>query len=193
MEKRSKIKNLNKGYFQKSMFFLYPLLKISKKLLPVNTYISWSYKTGEKKRVLICRYKDFISPADQNMEKQLLLNHAQFVKYYSLEDGTGVYLFTLNDKYDQVWDLFEKGSYSSFPYHIKMDILSFYRPGTSTYDYINSYLNPSEYYNDYAELLNIEVSVLKNTKELIDKPDVEKETLKEQPKKIDLSSYNLKQ
>ncbi len=193
MEKSSKIKNLNKGYFQKSMFFLYPLLKISKKLLPVNTYTSWSYDGNTTGRVLICRYKNFVSPADQNMEKQLLLNHPQFVKYYNLNDGTSIYLFTLNDKYSQVWDLFDKGSYSSFPYHIKLDILSFYRPGTSTYDYINSYLNPSDYYTEYAELLNIDVAILKETKELIDKPDAEKETLKEQPVQIDLSSYNLKQ
>lgn len=193
MEKRSKIKNLNKGYFQKSMFFLYPLLKISKKLLPVNTYVSWSYETGESKKTIVCRYKNFTLLADQNMEKQLLLNHPQFIKYYDLDDGTGVYLFTLNDKYDKVWDLFEKGSYSQFPYHIKLDILSFYRPGTSTYDYINSYLNPTEYYTEYAELLNIDVSVLKDTRELVDKPDIEKETLKQQPKEIDLSSFNLKQ
>lgn len=193
MDKRSKIKDLNKGYFQKSTFFLYPLLKISKKLLPMSTYVSWSHETGENKKMLICRYKKFASIADQALEKQFLLSHPNFVKFYELEDDTVVYLFFLNNKYNQVWDLFEKGAYSQFPYDVKLDILSFYRAGTITYDYINSYLNPTEYYTEYAELLNVSRDILKQGKELIDKPNMEKETLSIKPKQIDLSSYNLNQ
>lgn len=193
MEKRSKIKNLNKGYFQKSTFFLYPLLKISKKLLPISTYISWSNHSDESKCTLICRYKKFVSPVDIQLEKDQLLDHPRFTSYYELEDGSCVYLFTFDDKYEKVWELFKQGSYSQFPAMIKRDILAFYRTGTSTYDYINSYLYPTEHYSEYAELLNVPVNILKETKELVDIPHIVKETLTIEPKKIDLSSLNLNQ
>ena len=192
MEKRSRIKNLNKGYFQKSMFFLYPLLKISKKLLPLNTYVSWN-NASEEQYTLICRFKKFASPVDQELEKQHLLKHPRFINYYELEDGTCIYLFTYNDaKYKNTWDEFIKGSYSKFLPSVKTEILSFYKPGTVTYDYITSYLYPADHYNDYAELLNIPVEILKGGKELIDRPDLEKETLKTAPINVDLSSLNLK-
>lgn len=190
MDKRSKIKNLNKAYFQKSMFFLYPLLKVSKKLLPISTYISWSYSTEGHKYVLACRYKKFSSPTDVQLEKQYLLNHPEFLNYYELDDDTCLYLFSFDNKYRSTWDLFLEGSYSKFSPSVKSEILAFYKTGTSTYDYINSYLYPSEHYQHYAELLNVDVDVLKDTKELINKPDTQKETLTIKPKQIDLSSLN---
>ena len=55
----------------------------------------------------------------------------------------------------------------------------------------NCFVAVFEHYNDYAELLNISVDILKDGKELIDKPDLEKETLKTSPINVDLSSLNL--
>jgi hypothetical protein len=42
---------------------------------------------------------------------------------------------------------------------------------------MQSYLLPEEYFDNYAELLNVSVDLLKDVGELCNKPSIEKETL----------------
>ena len=43
--------------------------------------------------------------------------------------------------------------------------------------YVNSYLFPVNHFNNYAKILDVDVSMLKNVGELCDKPDLKRETL----------------
>lgn len=189
MDKPTKIKFLTKGYFQKSSFFLYPLLKIPKRVLPVETYIYCNLDIDKDKPVILCRYNKFTTPTEGEYEKEHLSGNPLFLNYYELIDGTCVYIFEfIEPKHKESWDLFIQGKYSEFPALCKRDIVSFYKKGTRTYDSIYSYLYPTDYYEDYSTLLNVHIDILKAGKELTDKPNIEKETLTTHIKKLDLSS-----
>jgi hypothetical protein len=45
-------------------------------------------------------------------------------------------------------------------------------------EYIESYLYPEFYYEDYSEILNVNINDLMNVGELCSKPDLEKEDFK---------------
>ncbi len=189
MDKPTKIKSLTKGYFQKSTFFLYPLLRIPKKILPVQTYVYSNLELERKTYLVLCRFNRFTDPKEKGYEKEYLSENPLFCNYFDLEDDTCLYIFEFTDeRHKETWDLFTEGKYSEFPGQIKRELMAFFKKGTRTYDSIYSYLFPADYYNDYAELLNISVDILQETKELTDKPDEEKETMKTPIRKLDLSS-----
>jgi hypothetical protein len=56
----------------------------------------------------------------------------------------------------------------------------------SNYHQINSYLNPEIYYEQYANLLNVNEKILRDVGELCSKPDLKKENLKAKVKSISL-------
>lgn len=175
--KEYKIQNVNRKYFQKSTFFLYPLLKIPKTVIPMVTYLYWDdYSSSSKDPVLICRFKQFTKDSEKKTETEHLAGHPLFKDYYELEDETVVYIFTLKD-FPALIDQFLKGEYSKFPPSIKERIVNFYRIETPTRSYMKSYLYPEHYYTLYSKLLNVPVKILVETGELADAPNLEKETL----------------
>lgn len=173
--KEYKIKDLNRKYFQKSTFFLYPLLKIPKSIIPVVTYLYWDGYSSEDS-VLICRYKPFGTDIEKKTEKDHLIGHSLYKDYYPLEDGTLVYIFTLKD-IESVVEMFLRGEYSKFASAAKERILAFYKPETPTRGYMKTYLYPEYYYDLYSKFLNVSEDLLKETVELIDPPNLEKERL----------------
>ena len=54
----------------------------------------------------------------------------------------------------------------------------FYGKDSSTYEYVMSYLYPEDYFDIYAELLGVNVNILKGVGELCAPYNAEKETLK---------------
>jgi len=174
--KEYKIRQLNDRYFQKSTFFLYPLLKIPKGVIPMITYLHWDSFYSLDDVVLICRYKKFIDEKQLDVEKNHLIKHIHHLDNYQLEDESVVYVFTFKS-FKAVLDLFIKGKYSIFPVECKELIISFYKPESFTRAYIKSYLYPKDYYELYSKLLDIDILLLKNTVELIDVPNIEKEKL----------------
>lgn len=170
-----KITDLNRKYFQKSTFFLYPLLKIPKKIIPIVTYLYWNdYSTQDL--VLICRYKPFNTDQERKFEVEHLISSPFYKDYYKLEDGTVVYIFSLQT-IPSVVELFIQGKYSRFPTLFKERVLDFYKPETRTRSYMKTYLYPEYYYSLYSKFLNVSKDLLKEIGELVDPPDLTKETL----------------
>ena len=181
-----KIKHLNKKYFQKSTFFLYPLLKIPKTIIPIGTYLEWDGRFNIDENIFICRFKKFKTQAEQKVEINSLIKHPLYLDYYELEDDTIAYVFTF-ETFKDVVNLFLKGKYSKFSEATKNKIISFYRPETHTRSIMKSYLYPEFFYEIYSDLLNVNIALLEEVSELIDKPDNDKETLKLKVKNIDLN------
>lgn len=183
--KEYKIRQLNKKYFQKSTFFLYPLLKIPKTVIPMDTYVTWDDFFDLDRNVLVCRYKKFVKDTERKTEVEHLIKHPLYLDYYELEDDTIVYVFAI-ETFQGILELFLKGKYSKFPDSIKDRIVSFYKPETHTRAYMKSYLFPDAFYEIYSELLNVPISLLKEIVELASPPDMEKEKLQLKVKNIDI-------
>lgn len=184
-----KIRQMNKKYFQKSTFFLYPLLKIPKIVVPIQTYLYWDHSDFLEKLTLICRFKKFTIANELQIEKDKILSHPLYLNHYELEDDSVVYIFSLED-YKTIVEHFLKGKYSKFSTKIKENILSFYKPESHSKSYIRSYLYPEYHYNLYAELLNVDKSILLETGELIDAPNITKEKLDLKIKNLNITHTN---
>jgi hypothetical protein len=184
-----KIRQMNKKYFQKSTFFLYPLLKIPKIVIPMQTYLYWDHSDYLEKTILICRFKKFTAANELKIEEANILSHPLYLNHYELEDDSIVYIFSL-EQYKAMVELFLKGKYSKFSTKIKENILSFYKPESHSKSYIRSYLYPEYYYTLYAELLNVDKSILSETGELIDLPNITKEKLDLKIKNLNITHVN---
>jgi hypothetical protein len=68
------------------------------------------------------------------------------------------------------------GRYSRLSELFKKNILTFFGEDNVT-EYIESYLYPEYYFDEYATILDVDQESLKIVGELCDKPDIEKETL----------------
>lgn len=172
---RQGIDKLNGKYFQKSTFFLYPLLGIPKTVIPLETYLVWN-NYGVEKDVLICKYSKFAKPTELQIEAANILSHPLFLSHHTLDDKSNIYIFDLS-KQGNILGLFKKGKYSKFPLAAKEKIVKFYKPGSYTASYIKSYLYPNDYYYLYSSLLDVPVKLLQEIGELTDPPNMEKETL----------------
>ena len=185
-QKDFKVKQLNKKYFQKSTFFIYPLLNIPKTIIPTLTYLSWKDEIGIKDKMLICRFKKFITKEEIDFEKEHLLNHPLYRNYYDLEDDTRIYIYDIS-KYNTMLSHFIYGQYSKINDEIKKKIISYYKKGAPTSILITSYLYPEEYFDTYSELLDVSVNIIKETGQLIDLPDLSKEKLMLKIKNLNIS------
>jgi hypothetical protein len=56
-------------------------------------------------------------------------------------------------------------------------ILDFFEKNSGNYVYVHSFLYPNKWFERYAELLAVDVDLLKEVGELCDKPNFDKENL----------------
>ena len=172
------IKNLYGKYFQKSKSFLYPALGIKKntEFAPTATYIAIEGYINPEDVKLICTYEYKDSKKFKDFEQQMLLENPLFYEKIVMGD-TLVYIFDF-EIYQSDWFNFILGKYSKLSSSLKKAIKMYYGQTSIEYDYLDSYLNPEDYFNEYAELLDIDVQQLKKIGELCDACDLDKETLK---------------
>jgi len=172
------VKKIYKEYFQKSKVFLYPLLGIKKgvRFVPVQTYISWGEKYTIDQGHLLCLYvinndnkEDF-----NRFSNVTLASNKYFSTTHNLDENNVIYVFKLKTL-KQVIKKFIDGKYSTFSKRSKEKILSFFGETGSIAEYIESYLYPGYYWDDYSNFLNVDVSDLQRVGELCDKPDMQKE------------------
>lgn len=173
------LNSVYRKYFQKSQVFIYPLLGIKRgaACVPTATYVAWeSNDVSSEDMKLICVYKYEDSHMYNVFVKTVLLKHPRLFGYVKIDANTNVFTFDFSDLGDD-WVHFLSGKYSKINLNLKSKILNFFDPQSGNYSYVKSYLYPEKYYNEYAELLNTDVEILKSVGELCTKPDLAKETL----------------
>ena len=168
---------LYKKYFQKSKIFMYPLLDIKRGtvIVPTETYVSWNYYSSEDAK-LICVYDTSIAIEYVNFENNVLFKHNRLVEYVKVDENTSIFIFDFSDLKED-WDHFINGRYSRIKEDTKRKIVNYFSKSSANYRYVESYLFPEKYREDYAKLLNADISLIEETIELCDKPDLTKETL----------------
>lgn len=163
-------------YVQKSNFFLYPQLGLKRGLRykPSDTYIAVENYIHPATCALICEYALHDSLTFQkHIDK--LRKHDLFYNEISTDDYIYLIFNLSTDEIDFI--KFINGQYSQFSDTFKQKILDFFSQGDSVTEYIESYLYPELYYDEYAEILQVKEKDLEKAIELCDKPDLKKETL----------------
>ena len=178
----SKVYKLENGtiecYFQKSYKFIYPLLKIdlAHKIMPIQTYMAWQGEVGIYDYKLVCVYQSIPSIAFKHFEKRILLTNEYFDNYKECENDKIVYTFNFKKEKDSIFQ-FLKGKYSLMSEENKATLLKYYSVNRFSKEYMDSFINPENYYEKYASLLNVAEWRLRETKELCNIYNREKETL----------------
>ena len=164
-------------YFQKSRSFLYPALRIKRTTIkPSGTYISLEGKVEPEDVKLICTFRDDVSEEFKSFEEQMLLGNPLFVEKIQIKDFN-IYIFDL-EIYQQDYFNFLLGKYSKLSAVLKRAIKTFYGDKSAEYKVLDTYLNPENYFENYAKLLDIDVDVLRKIGELCNPCDIDKEVLK---------------
>lgn len=184
------VTTLQTEYVQKSRIFLYPLLDIKKgsDAVPIESYISWKGKYTPEDKKFICTYHLRDDDAFKRFEKVKLLGSILFDSFYVSSDEMGIYVFDFSS-FGSDWDKVMTGKFSKLSSPIKTTILKFFMANKNNYHYINSYLNPEQYFEIYAKLLEIDERVLKSVGELCSTLDFDKEMLIAEEKKITVFNY----
>ena len=193
----TKIEQLNKVYYQKSKLFLYPLLEIKRNgsVTPLKTFFCWEgkYNTLDRKLIVVFRLRE--DDEYKVFDKTVLKTNERFEEYYQVEkDGLkyGIYIFSFKSMFDfEAYGHVAAGKYSELNLSYKKQIERFFANNKKNLAHIRSYLYPSKYYEEYAELLTVPSkryedrfdkedmeTQLKRTGELCSRPDYTKETLK---------------
>jgi hypothetical protein len=172
------IDSLYRDYFQKSKVFLYPLLGIKRgsSAVPIQTYLSWEGYLKTEDIKLICVYETRTDVEYLLFEKNTLIKNPRLTDYIKLEDNKTLFTFDFSDLKDD-WDNIASGRYSKISKEVKYKLLNHFDKYSGNRTYLETYLFPEKYFTLYADLLNVNESLLKDVGELCSPPDLEKETL----------------
>lgn len=149
------LNQLYSQYFQKSKCFLFPLLGIRKTehTASLTTYISWDNVYGIDQLKLIVLKKDGIDTMSyHSFEKIHLLSNKYFERLVYVDNNSIVYIFNLQ-QFEEDWKCFLAGKYSKFSYYSKHLIKKYFQIASDEWQYMESFLYPSKYWDTYAELL----------------------------------------
>lgn len=160
------------------MKFLYHLLKIAgqHKIMPLQTFLSWEAEVAINSCKLICVYDVKEEVEFTRFERTVLRGHELFSAFFDVENNRRVYIFDLK-KYKADVFLFLKGKYSQLSEETKLTILNFYNLNKFSKEYMDSFVNPENYFEQYAKLLDVPVDTLRTVGELCDPFNRAKETL----------------
>tara|TARA_R110000744_G_scaffold371530_1_gene482578 strand:+ start:5508 stop:6062 length:555 start_codon:yes stop_codon:yes gene_type:complete len=174
------VKKTYKGYFQKSKVFIYPLLGIKKgvRFVPVQTYVSWNgYYTKDMNKFLCLYSIDKNNSEFKSFQDFHLKSHESFEEYHIIDDFNHLFVFDLSLFKKDILK-FKEGKYSEFTEKTKEIISLFFGEKGTIAEYVESYLWPDYYYDEYSKMLDVDINVLMSVKELCDKPNFIKEDLK---------------
>jgi hypothetical protein len=165
-------------YFQKSKVFLYPLLKLKKGLpyVPKQTYVCWEHVHLIEDYRFLCEYNVKMSFSFNKFCDKYLKSHEKFDEYIDLGNNKHLFIFDFISYKSDV-DRFVKGKYSQFSFNSKLIIIEFFKTKDDISEYINAFLSPDGYHDQYAKFLNINIAVIEKVYELCTPPDLDKETL----------------
>lgn len=165
---------------------MYPALEIKRgvSVTPIETYVSWNdhYVVDDCK--LICLYHLRDDDDFKRFENTKLLNNKLFCDFKQVEENKGVYVFDFKNNISN-WNSFITGSYSKFTPEHKKIIKNYIGANSSHAPYIDSFLNPDTYFKMYAEMMDVNESLLRSVGELCSLPNLESETLNISVKKLE--------
>jgi hypothetical protein len=191
---RRSLNNIYKDYFQKSKVFLYPLLNIKKgvQFVPDETYMSWKDIYDIKDCQFICIYK--LNPKKpnefRNFELKYIKTNRLFRHSVNLGNNTVGIVFDFS-KYKNDIKRMINGEYSKISKITKEKILDFFGDKGTIAEYIESYLYPTYWHEDYANILNVSLSCIEDVHELCDKPDLKKECFNKISPEMKLFKQNI--
>lgn len=175
-------------YFQKSKVFLYPLLKLKKgaEFVPIETYICWDGVYSITDYKFICVYHSERTPEYISFESKYLKEHPLLESAIQLPEDKNVYVFNFKTyRFDYV--KFVEGKFSQFSLGTKKQITNFFGTIGKLSDYIQSFLDPEDYHQSYADALEVDLETIQDVYEVCSIPDLEKETLvSEFPPEVEL-------
>lgn len=162
-------------YFQKSMVFLFPLagIPLHDEIKPLKSYIHLPGLVDIDSPEIILEFEKH-SEVIQFLDP-IITRNSRLKKISGLSER----LFVLVDlsQYKEQYLFFLNGSYSRFDQKVKQQILNFHTKNKANLAYIHSFLYPERYFSQYAKLFDISENILQEVGELIDKPNLLKETL----------------
>jgi hypothetical protein len=172
------IDSLYREYFQKSKVFLYPLLGIKRgsTAVPEQTYLSWEGYLKTEDIKLITVYEKRTDLEYMNFEKNVLLKNPKITDYIKTHDNKTVLTFDFSDISDDFHNIC-LGKYSKISRDVKYKVLNHFDKYSGNRTYLETYLFPEKYFTLYAELLNVNESLLREVGELCSPPDLERENL----------------
>lgn len=178
------MRKLYKDYFQKSKVFLYPILGLQRGIstVPSGTYIAWEKLIEPADQKLIITYNCINHAEYPDFKKNVLLQHDFLIDIRIGENDEHIYVFDLL-AIGVDYHSFLQGRYSMMSDEVKELILTFFDGDKKTLEFVESYLFPEDYFDDYSRLLNVDIELLKSVGELCAPPDLIKETLKTTIKK----------
>ena len=186
-----KITSVRKTYIQKSRIFLYPLLNIRRgvSVTPLQTYLTWDevYTVSDCKLIAVYHLRD--DKQFKDFEEQKLFGNPLFEDFFELENEKGAYVFDFSE-YKNEYNKMLAGRYSELDGDYKRKILNFFRNHQGHHRMIESYINPKLYFEDYAKILNVPLTLIKEVGELCSLPDLEEEMLKVKKKVLNFTSVN---
>ena len=170
------ITEIYRDYFQKSYTFLYPCLGFSKKKdpKPEYVYMFWPEHSSEPYK-LYCLFKRDNTEKWKHFEKNRLITHTMLDECIEIDDQNIIYVFDLGC-FSADYDCVLNGKYSKLSIEIKKIITDYYGVHTPEWVYIESFLYPGKYFSKYAEILKVDVDMLKEVGELCSPYDKTKET-----------------
>jgi|TARA_R110000765_G_scaffold423491_1_gene532466 hypothetical protein len=176
------LKDLYKDYFQKSKVFLYPLLNIKKgvKFVPCETYMSWDniYNIDDYHLVCIYDIPDAQLSSFKLFEEKYIITNKNYKAKFNLEYENKIAIIFNLTKYKYDIDRLIKGEYSKISLKTKELITEFFGEHGKIAEYVESYLHPTYWHEDYAELLAVDIKYIHDVHELCDLPNLEKECFK---------------
>jgi hypothetical protein len=117
-----------------------------------------------------------MDPEYMLFESQQLIKHNRLVDYVKVDSSTSVMIFDFSDLKDD-WNHVVIGKYSLMQDHLKQKILRYFNNNSANHVYIQSYLFPEFFMDQYAVILDVPIELLRSVGELCSKPDLEKEKL----------------
>lgn len=188
---------MDSRYVQKSKLFLLPLIEIKQDnfIKPKGTYVANKTIRPDDGKLIVPFEKEDSSEFN-TYETTYILNSSRLVSedYYETEKHR-IYVFDL-DHFREDYELFLRGKYTDFSKKAKTLINIYW--GKRHYGKffphpkIEAYINPTlPTYEKYAEELGTSVGLLLHVGQLLDPPDLDKETFKEELAHINLNEEDI--
>jgi hypothetical protein len=147
--------------------------------------MAWEGQYSFEDSMLMCIYKQKCTKAFAKFEEFQLLNHKYLEDYRELGEDLHLYVFDLSMYKKDIQNII-KGTYSKMRKKTKTKILDFFGDIGPISEYIESYIYPQYYHEDYANELNVKLEDIEKVWELCSKPDLEKENLKIKIKELNI-------